>query len=187
MSNSEDVTALFRRFGGSADSYQEIVSRDQAGVAEQKWPMLSQIRPMGHREAPSVRGGSTSHGSERVKQEYVEPYRAPVQHLPEVAKSAEPVPASPAVVSQPVAVVSKVAMVPLFEPPVMPAVAPQSVAEVVAEAPLAVLGESVPVPAHSASPTSDGGLKSLFVRMAAAQPSKAAEAEANPLKRLIKW
>lgn len=186
MSNSEDVTALFRRFGGSADSYQEIVSRDQAGAAEQKWPMLNQIRPMGHREAPSVRGGSPSHGPERVKQEYVEPYRAPVQHLPEVAKPPELAPAMPAVVLQPVAAVSKVVMVPPFEPPVMPAVAPQSVAEVV-EAPPAAVVESVPVAVPPVSLSSDGGLKSLFVRMAAAQPSKAAEAEANPLKRLIKW
>lgn len=55
MSKSEDVKALFRRFGGNASSYREIVSQDQAGEAEQKWPMLRQIDPANHEEAPSVR------------------------------------------------------------------------------------------------------------------------------------
>ena len=187
MSNSEDVTALFRRFGGSADSYQEIVSRDQAGVAEQKWPMLNQIRPMGHREAPSVRGGSPSHGPERVKQEYVEPYRAPVPHFPEPAKHVAHVPETPVAAMQTVAVVSKVVAVPPFEAPLVPPVALHPAVELVETPDVVASVEAAPAVLPAALPPTDGGLKSLFVRMAAAQPSKPAEAEANPLKRLIKW
>lgn len=55
MSSSEDVKSLFRRFGGNASTYREIVSRDQVGQAEQKWPILKQINPAHHDEAPSVR------------------------------------------------------------------------------------------------------------------------------------
>lgn len=54
MSKSEDVKTLFRRFGGSASTYQEIVSHDQVTLAEQKWPMLGQINPSAHQEAPSA-------------------------------------------------------------------------------------------------------------------------------------
>ena len=44
MSKSEDINTLFRRFGGDANSYQEIVAGELADVAEQKWPILGQVR-----------------------------------------------------------------------------------------------------------------------------------------------
>jgi hypothetical protein len=42
---TSDVNTLFRRFGGNASGYQEIISRDQVTQAETKWPMLGQIKP----------------------------------------------------------------------------------------------------------------------------------------------
>lgn len=55
MSKSEDVQTLFRRFGGNASTYQEVVSRDQVAQAETKWPILGLINPTANQEAPSVR------------------------------------------------------------------------------------------------------------------------------------
>lgn len=55
MSKSEDVQTLFRRFGGNASTYQEVVSRDQVTQAEAKWPILGMINPTASQEAPSVR------------------------------------------------------------------------------------------------------------------------------------
>lgn len=52
---TNDVKTLFRRFGGDAGAYQEIVSRDQVSQAEEKWPMLGQIKPTTPHEAPSAR------------------------------------------------------------------------------------------------------------------------------------
>ena len=43
MSNSEDVKALFRRFGGNASSYQEIVSHGQVGQAEGEGERRGQV------------------------------------------------------------------------------------------------------------------------------------------------
>lgn len=178
MSNSEDVTALFRRFGGSADTYQEIVSKDQAGTAEQKWPMLNQIRPSGHREAPSVRGGGGQHhGNERARQEFQEPYRAP----PPVPVSAEVMIARPAVVP---AVVQPVVM---DAPQVMPVVVAQHAARIDPLPAPPVHAEPVQAPAPAVSPLAEGSLQSMFGRMVATQPDKVTTPDTNPLKRLVKW
>jgi hypothetical protein len=77
MSKSEDINTLFRRFGGNADTYQEIVAGEQVAVAEQRWPILGQLRPHGHREAPDARKGSTAIG-ERQVQGFLTPPREPV-------------------------------------------------------------------------------------------------------------
>ena len=67
MSKSEDINTLFRRFGGNADTYQEIVAGEQVAVAEQRWPILGQLRPHGHREAPDARKGAVAIGERQVK------------------------------------------------------------------------------------------------------------------------
>lgn len=80
MSKSDDVKALFRRFGGNASSYREIVSDDQVGQAEEKWPMLRQIDPTSHEEAPSVRRmASLDHGT---RQPQLAPAQPPVMAAP---------------------------------------------------------------------------------------------------------
>lgn len=40
MAMSEDVQTLFRRFGGNAAVYKEIVSADEVSQAKQQWPIL---------------------------------------------------------------------------------------------------------------------------------------------------
>lgn len=67
MSKSEDINTLFRRFGGNADTYQEIVAGEQVAVAEQRWPILGQLRPHGHREAPDARKGAVAIGERQVQ------------------------------------------------------------------------------------------------------------------------
>ena len=43
MTTSEDVKTLFRRFGGQAETYQEVVREDLAEHSLGKWPMLGQV------------------------------------------------------------------------------------------------------------------------------------------------
>lgn len=51
---SEDVKALFRRFGGEVGTYQEVVRERNAESSRAKWPMLGNIQPMQALNAPSV-------------------------------------------------------------------------------------------------------------------------------------
>ena len=51
---SEDVKALFRRFGGEVGTYQEVVRERNAESSRAKWPMLGSIQPMQALNAPSV-------------------------------------------------------------------------------------------------------------------------------------
>lgn len=67
MSRAGDINTLFRRFGGNADTYQEIVAGELASAAEQKWPLLGQVRPQGHHEAPASRKGATVVGDRKVQ------------------------------------------------------------------------------------------------------------------------
>jgi hypothetical protein len=54
MSASEDVKTLFRRFGGEADTYQEVVRERQAEQALGKWAMLGQVDLRHPQEVPGV-------------------------------------------------------------------------------------------------------------------------------------
>lgn len=55
MNASEDVKVLFRRFGGEANSYQEVVRERAAGVALGKWTMLGQVDILQPQTVESVR------------------------------------------------------------------------------------------------------------------------------------
>jgi hypothetical protein len=55
MNASEDVKVLFRRFGGEANSYQEVVRERAAGVALGKWTMLGQVDLLQPQNVESVR------------------------------------------------------------------------------------------------------------------------------------
>ena len=68
MSTSEDVKTLFRRFGGQADSYQEVVREDQAAQSLGRWTMLGQVDVGRPQAIPSARRAiktaETRHGPE---------------------------------------------------------------------------------------------------------------------------
>lgn len=63
MSNSEDISNLFRKFGGQADSYQEIVRDDQAKESQARWPLLSAVRLNEGTAAPAVKVHEHLHGT----------------------------------------------------------------------------------------------------------------------------
>lgn len=108
MATSEDINTLFRRFGGTADAYQEIVATDQAKAAEQQWPMLGQLRPQERAQAPSAQRSVPA--QTRAEQVEVVVYRqaaepavaapvapAPVAAVPSAAPALAPVPPAAAV------------------------------------------------------------------------------------------
>lgn len=44
MSQSDDLSKLFLRFGGTTDTYQEIVREDAVSQARERWPLLAAVR-----------------------------------------------------------------------------------------------------------------------------------------------
>ncbi|MGI4982356.1 MAG: cellulose biosynthesis protein BcsP [Janthinobacterium lividum] len=57
MTTSEDVSNLFRKFGGKAEQYQELSREGQAEESKARWPLLVSLRLTEHAVAPSVRDG----------------------------------------------------------------------------------------------------------------------------------
>lgn len=57
MTTSEDVSNLFRKFGGQAEQYQELSREGQAEESKARWPLLASLRLAEHAVAPSVRDG----------------------------------------------------------------------------------------------------------------------------------
>lgn len=121
MSKAEDINTLFRRFGGNAETYQEIVEGELAGAAEQKWPMLGQLRPQAHREAPAARKGAVAIG-ERQVHAFMDPPRYAVTSPAEPAAIVPMVPA-PVVLAPPPAAVRAPLQAPVPAPVVAPVVA----------------------------------------------------------------
>ncbi|MGI4813207.1 MAG: cellulose biosynthesis protein BcsP [Janthinobacterium lividum] len=54
MTASEDISNLFRKFGGEEDGYQEIVKQDQASESRARWPLLSAVNLSDNAVAPAV-------------------------------------------------------------------------------------------------------------------------------------
>ena len=120
MSKSEDINTLFRRFGGNAGTYQEIGASELAGAATTRWPLLGELRPQAHREAPDTRKGGALVGDRQVKSFLVPPVGAPAVSNPrEMIPDTQPVPVPVPVFSQIVeASPAAVAAAPL--PPIEP-------------------------------------------------------------------
>jgi hypothetical protein len=55
------TNTLFRRFGGNTPVSQEVVSPEQVVQAEEKWPMLGQIKPTTPHDAPSAKRALSTH------------------------------------------------------------------------------------------------------------------------------
>lgn len=103
MSRAEDVNTLFRRFGGDAGTYQEIVATQQVDSAVSKWPMLDQIRVQIAPTAPSASLAGMAQ-QERLRQAVVAPTPvAPVvgRSAPSVVDHAPRVSAPPVVTAVP--------------------------------------------------------------------------------------
>jgi resuscitation-promoting factor RpfA len=66
MNASEDVKILFRRFGGEANSYQEVVRERAAGQALGKWAMLGQVDILHPQTVQSVHRSVTTSATRHV-------------------------------------------------------------------------------------------------------------------------
>jgi len=56
---TSDISSLYRQFGGDPRHYREIGRSNRAGVARERWPLLSQVQP-GTRYVPPKVGSSTA-------------------------------------------------------------------------------------------------------------------------------
>jgi resuscitation-promoting factor RpfA len=56
---TSDISSLYRQFGGDPGHYREIGRSNRAGVARERWPLLSQVQP-GTRYVPPKVGSSTA-------------------------------------------------------------------------------------------------------------------------------
>jgi hypothetical protein len=168
VSKSEDINTLFRRFGGDANSYQEIVAIDQARAAEQHWPLLGQLKPLAHAEAPPAKRASVV--GERMAQVEVVIYKTVPQIVHVVA---EPVvhAATPPVIAM---------------PPGTAMLEPEGVVTAVDVTDCPAL-EPEPGRAAAADRIAHADLKSVFDRMLPRAPDVVEPVPASPLKRLIKW
>jgi hypothetical protein len=90
MSRAEDVNTLFRRFGGDAGTYQEIVATQQVDSAVSKWPMLDQIRVQITPTAPSASLAGMAQ-QERLRQAVVVPAPSTPVAVPESVPPVTPV------------------------------------------------------------------------------------------------
>jgi len=54
MSQLDDLSQLFQRFGGKPEAYKEIVREDAAAQARERWPLLSAVRVDGAGLVPPV-------------------------------------------------------------------------------------------------------------------------------------
>ncbi|NYH99619.1 cellulose biosynthesis protein BcsP [Cupriavidus plantarum] len=62
MSQSDDLTKLFDRFGGRQDTYREIVREDAAKEARERWPLLAAMRADQSMPTPPVQAASLTSG-----------------------------------------------------------------------------------------------------------------------------
>lgn len=180
MSRAEDVNTLFRRFGGNAETYQEIVAMQQVESAVSKWPMLDQIRVQIHPSAPSAPLADLVR-AERARQVIPEPVHVYPQAVDEATVLAVEPPAQVSV--QPaVALAALKADVPEVPPVIVPE---QPVVSTRMESPPV---SPMRAPEVAASVADAGtGLQSMFRRMVPKRQASQAAAPVNPLKRLAKW
>ena len=155
---AEDVKALFRRFGGSTESYQEVI-RDQAAAASRsRWPLLEKIDVSRAASAPPV----SSAGLRSVR-------------------GAAPAPVAGGAVDKPAAVRAS----PSTTATESAAAIPQAVARVAsvqphvaAQVPSPTVGIASAAPLMSKVVSAPAAAGSLFERKSAAQPMTPTPAEA---------
>lgn len=103
MSQSDDLTKLFDRFGGHPDTYREIVREDAAHEARERWPLLASMRADRSMPTPPVQPASLTSGiASDVGAEIGTPNAAPPQQaVVPAAPAARPAASEPAPVGSP--------------------------------------------------------------------------------------
>ena len=149
MSQSDDLSKLFQRFGGRTETYKEIVREDAAAQARERWPLLSAMRVDRAAVVPAVQPAVPP------GHEFARPAASPAPLWRAAAPASEPPPATEPVRENvgheaPSALNTAVSgMVPRFRmpegmAPLAPAAGPLTPA-----APAAASGPAIPAPQQS--------------------------------------
>ncbi len=155
---AEDVKALFRRFGGSTESYQEVI-RDQAAAASRsRWPLLEKIDVSRATSAPPV----NSAGLRPVRGAVPAPMAGGAADKPTAVRASP----STAATEPAAAIPEAVARVANVQP------------RVAAQAPSPTVGMASSAPVISKVVSASAAASSLFERKSAAQPTTSTPAEA---------
>lgn len=182
MSQSDDLTKLFDRFGGRQDTYREIVREDAAKEARERWPLLAAMRADQSMPTPPVQAASLTSG--------LQPAPAAPADRGIGARFADPEP--DAVIAPPTA--------PGIAPTTAPGIAPAATPQAAAAQPLWQPAAPVATPAlppleapaqthapRAATPAS-GNLQNVFARLEgradAPAPAERAPARRSFLDRL---
>jgi len=154
MSQSDDLSKLFQRFGGRTETYKEIVREDAAAQARERWPLLSAMRVDRAAVVPAVQPAMPP-GHEFARPA-AEPAASPAPLWRAAAPASEPPPAAGPGRENvgheaPSAVNTVSGMEPRFRTPegmapLAPAARPHTPA---APAPAAVSGPAIPAPQQS--------------------------------------
>jgi len=203
MSKSGDINTLYKRFGGNAGTYQEIGAGEIANTATQRWPLLGELRPTSHHEAPDARKGRSPVGDRQVRQflsapssEPAEPIQPVMQPPVRVEPEAEPAPRlyEPIQAQRPIRAGGVKAPATAHRPPpvqsgldgVFRGVQAASQAPVVPSRGPALVGGSHAVP-EAAADAHGASLQAVFNRLAAPKVEAKPRPSASPLKKLLKW
>jgi len=195
MSQSDDLSKLFERFGGKAEAYQEIVRDDEAAQARERWPLLSSVRVDRAAAVPPVQpAGAPAQDGAAAAPFWRAPAEPPVAAVEKVI-SKPPVPA-PAAAMEPrfrtpggtppparAADAAPAVAAPLQPPAWEPAPPPAPPAPLLSSIPSI---SSVPfapsAPAASPAPAAGTELSRIFARLEG-RPEPAPAAERAPGRR----
>ncbi len=195
MRDDNDITSLYREFGGDPRNYREIGREDRAHAARGRWPLLSRIRP-GQAGVPPAAGDSPADRPAQAVAWPLAPGAAvsalPLSRFTPVRRGAAVDAAKVAAlirgarVQRPALDALEIPRAPLREAPLAPAAEPVVAAPVAAEPPARpapkVLIEPTlaperpaavapePAPASAATP-----LQGVFARLARTAPADATQ------------
>ncbi|MGO4325767.1 cellulose biosynthesis protein BcsP [Cupriavidus sp. 2TAF22] len=94
MSQSDDLSKLFQRFGGKTETYKEIVREDAATQARERWPLLSAVRVDRAAAVPPVQPAGAQ-AQEGAPASAAPLWRSPLPAAPAAEPARAQVPASP--------------------------------------------------------------------------------------------
>lgn len=197
MSKADDVNTLFRRFGGDASTYQEVVAEQQVHTAVARWPMLDQISPS---VRPHVASQPLAQPTSGARTHHAVPEALPTARVADrtlpVAEAFKP---SPVLAPEPAPVATSTVRLdaveipqtllasdsPVSAQPAAPVPAPRT-EERTESRPLT----DWPDASRAASPeagSTETDLKAMFQRMVPKKPEVKTAVPESSLKRLAKW
>jgi len=170
MSKADDVSTLFRRFGGDASTYQEVQAEQQVELAVTRWPMLDQISPQLRPMAPA--------GTPELQVSGVRTHHVVSDALSSGASVADRLLLS----AQAPVVLPQVLIA-----PTVPTAEASVEAPVTSGQPASSVVEVAPQASALVQPLKNTDLESMFQRMLPKKQAPVKVATESGLKRLAKW